>query len=161
MNSFRRTLASDARLNGGDERIDRFACRREPEAVVDGVGVHPSHVLLDALEIARDDELLELTMRGVQHHSGGSLVDLARLDPHQPVLDHVDAADAVRAGDRFERLDQFDQRHVDPVGANRHAALEVELDVGRFVRTMLRRSGQRVDVVGRLLPRILQHAAFD
>ena len=113
------------------------------------------------LEIARDDQLLELAVRGVQHDRGRRLVDLARLDAHQPVLHHVDAADAVRAGDRFERFDQLDERHLDAVGAHRHAALELDFDVGRLVGTVLRRPRQRVDVVGRLLPGILEHAALD
>ena len=77
--------------------------------------------MLEPLEIARDDELLELAVRGVQDDRRRRLVDLARLDPDQPVLDHVDAADAVRAGNRLEALDQLEERHLDAVGPDRHA----------------------------------------
>ena len=37
-------------------------------------------------------------MRGDQRDRGRGLVHLTALDADQPVLDHVDAADAVRAG---------------------------------------------------------------
>ena len=36
-------------------------------------------------------------------------------------------------------FDQLDQRHLDAVGAHRHARLELDLDIGRLVRTGLRR----------------------
>lgn len=77
LEQFEANAAGDARLNRRDERIDGFARRREPEAVVDGIGVDAPHVLLDPFEIARDHEFLELAMRGMQHDRRRRFVDLA------------------------------------------------------------------------------------
>ena len=109
--------AGDAPLHRAHERIDGLARLREPEAVVDEVGVGAGQLVLDALEIAGHDQLLELAVRGVQDDRRRRLVDLARLDADQPVLDHVDPADAVRAGNRLEAFDHFEERHLDAVDA--------------------------------------------
>jgi hypothetical protein len=92
----------------------------------------------------------EFLVRGVQDDARGRLVDLARLDADEAVLDHVDAAHAVRAGDGLEALDQLEQRHLHTVGADRHPALEIDLDVGGRVGQPRPRLGERVDVLGRL-----------
>ena len=105
---------------------------REPLAAVDEIGVDAAQIVLDPFEIARNHQLLELLVGRVQHDRGGRLVDLALLDAGEPVFDDVDAADAMRAGDDLEALDQLEQRHLDAVGAHRHARFEVELDVGRL-----------------------------
>ena len=58
-------------------------------------------------------------------------------------------------------LNQLRQRHRHAVDPGRYAALELHLHVGRRVRSAGRRLRQRVDVLRRLLPGVLQHAAFD
>ena len=100
-------------------------------------------------------------MRRVQDAGGRRLVDLARLDPHQAVLDHVDPADAMRAGNRCQAANQLRERHRHAVDFRRHACLEFDLHVSGRVRTLGRRLGERIDFLGRLGPRILEHPAFD
>ena len=69
--------SGDARLNGRDKGVDRLPRLREPQAVVHRVGVVTTQIVLDPLEIARDDELLELAVRRVQDDGGRRFVDLA------------------------------------------------------------------------------------
>ena len=49
-------------------------------------------------------------MRGDQRDRAGRLVDLAALDADQPVLDHVEPADALGAGAAVELLDRLQHR---------------------------------------------------
>ena len=64
----------------------------------------------------------------VQHDGGRGLVDLARLDPDQPVLDVVDPAHAVLAGELVELVDQRDAVELAAVEGDRLAAVERDLD---------------------------------
>ena len=84
----------------------------EPEAVVDQVGVGLADQRLEPERLLREGQELELAMRLVQHDGGGRLVDLARLDADQAVLDVVDPADAVLAGELVELVDQLDAVHL-------------------------------------------------
>ena len=52
---------------------------------------------------------------------GGRLVDLAALDADQAVLDDVDAADAVLAGEHVQLLDGLQRGHRDAVDRDRDA----------------------------------------
>ena len=100
-------------------------------------------------------------MGRVQYDRRRSLVDLPGLDADEPVLHHVNPPHTVGAGDRFETPDQLDQRHRDTVDRGRDALLEVQLDMGRRVGRVGRRFGQRVDLLRRLRPRILEHTTLD
>src|SRR3712207_5763255 len=71
---------------------------REPLAVVDQIGILLRHTLLEALLHLRERELLQRLMRLEQGNGRRRLVDLAGLDADEAVFHHVDAADAVRAG---------------------------------------------------------------
>ena len=141
--------------------VDGAAGRREPQAVVHEVGVHRGEAGLDAIEIPRNDQALQLAVGGVQDDGGGGLVDLPRLDAHEPVLAHVDAPDAVGAGDGLEARDELDEGHRHPVDRGRHAPLEVEAHVGGRIGRTGRRLRQRVDLFGRLGPGVFQHPALD
>ena len=83
-----------------DEGVQRALERREPQAVVDQLGPALLDAALEAGEVALDGDVLELLVRGDQRDRAGGLVDLAALDADQPVLDHVEPADALRAGAR-------------------------------------------------------------
>ena len=122
--------AGDALLHVLHERVDRLARRRKPEAVVDDVGVFLREALLESLEILGDDQPLELAMRGMQNDGRRRLVDFARLDADQPILDHVDSADAVNAGNRLEAVDELGQRHGDAVDRRPARPLPFDLDIG-------------------------------
>ena len=67
----------DALLHVFHERIERGARRREPQAVVDEVGIMQADQSRQTIEIPGRHELLELFMSRVQHDRGGRLVDLA------------------------------------------------------------------------------------
>ena len=55
----------------------------------------------------------------VQHHRGGCLVDLARLDAHHAILDQIDAPHAVLAGDGADFGNQHSGREFLAVDRNR------------------------------------------
>ena len=114
-----------------------------------------------AIRVPGRHQPLQFLVRGMENDRRRRLVDLARLDADQAVLDHVDAADAMRAGDRAEAVDELDDRHRHAVDRRGHAALEGDFDVRRFVRAIARRPGQRVDLFGRFGPEILERTAFD
>ena len=68
-----------------------------PEAVI-GEGREPiGDLALEGEQLAGQGQRLEGVVGEVQHDGGRRLVHLAALDPDQPVLDVVDAADAMRA----------------------------------------------------------------
>ncbi len=91
-------LAGDVLLRLGDEGVQRPLERGEPQAVVDQLGPALADGPLEAGEVALDGDVLELLVRGDQRDRAGGLVDLAALDADQPVLDHVQPADALGAG---------------------------------------------------------------
>ena len=142
------------RRHGGPER-------REPEAVVDELRVAAGELGLRVGEIALADELLDPGVGGHQHGGGRRLVHLAALDPDEPVLDHVYAADAMRTRERPGPRDQVDEPHLLAVDGHRQPRLELDLDLLRRGKRALRgqREGERL--VGRLEPRVLQRTGLD
>ena len=85
----------------------------------------------------------------------------AALHAHQPVLDHVDAAVAVLAGDLVQRVDDAEEALLIAVDHVGQAARERELNVFGLVGSLHRIARHGVDVRRRLGPRVLQHAALD
>jgi hypothetical protein len=81
-----------------DEAVERALERREPEPVVHELGPALVDGPLEPGEVALDRDVLELLVRRDERHGSGSLVDLAALDADEPVLDEVDASDALSAG---------------------------------------------------------------
>ena len=88
----------------------------------------------------------------VQRPRGGGLVDLARLDADEAVLDHVGAANAVLAGPLVEGLHERHAIHLVAVEAHRAAVLEADDDLARRIGRGLRRARPLVDVFGRRDP---------
>src|SRR6185436_21131715 len=90
-------LAGDLRLRGLHEPPQVSLELGEPETVVrrlgDLVGDHPAEAQL----VLREGQALERAVGRMEHDGSGRLVDLAALDPDEPVLDVVDATDAVAA----------------------------------------------------------------
>ena len=94
-------------LDLGDEGVHRLAHRRVPQAVVDHVGVLQPPSPASSAERSRGlTKSSSSRVRQVKHDGRGRLVDLAGLDADEPVLDHVDAADAVVAGDGADAGDR-------------------------------------------------------
>ena len=104
-----RDRAGDALLGGVDERVVRLALGRPPAALVHEVRVARRDEILGRERAAVEHELLELAVRRVEQRAARRLVHAARLHSDQPVLDEVDASDAVLAADRVERRDERDR----------------------------------------------------
>src|SRR5581483_8099255 len=98
-------VAGDVLVGLVDEAVQGPLERGEPLAVVDQFAPALLDLPLEAGEFALDGDVLQLLVRGDQRDGAGGLVDLAGLDADQPVLDHVDPADALGAGPLVELLD--------------------------------------------------------
>ena len=69
-------------------------------------------------------------MRRVEQRAPRRLIDPARLHADQPVFDDVGAADAVRAGEIVERLEQCDRTERLSVDGHGRARIEADLHHG-------------------------------
>src|SRR6266511_2517004 len=83
-------LARDRSLGGFDERIQREAERRVPQAVIDELGVRWLDAAFERPERTFQSQVFEVTVSRDQRQCTGDLVDLAALDADEPVFDHVD-----------------------------------------------------------------------
>ena len=97
-------------------------------------------------------------VRRQQHGAARRLVDPTRLHAHEAVLDQIDAADAVGAGQLVEAREQGRRRQRFAVDRDRIAPLEGELEVSRLVRRILGRHRPAIHARVRLLPGILKCA---
>ena len=100
-------------------------------------------------------------MRGQQSDARGSLVHLARLDAHKPVLDCVDAPNAVLTRHLVQSLQQLDRRRPLAVKRHRHARLEADLDVDWRIGSVRGRLRPLPYVFRRFCPRIFQRPRLD
>ena len=82
-----------------DEGVERLLQGREPQPVVDQLGVAGLEPGLLVGQVALEGQILEVGVGHDQRQGAGALVDLAALDADPAVLDHVDAAPAVGADD--------------------------------------------------------------
>src|SRR6202165_1206151 len=143
-----------------DEPVQGAAERREPQSVVHQTGTLVSDDALEASDIARHRETLERLVRRMQGHRCGRLVDLARFDADEPVLDMVDTTDPERPRGCVQLGNQLITVQPASIERNRDTALETDLhDRGRGKRLRVRRPLE--DFVGRLAPRVLEHATLD
>ena len=134
---------------------------REPVAVVDHLGVARDERVAQVQHLAVERQRLDGAVRGVQdraarasrrrratscRRSGSPPDRRGRCRARPPIA--LSRASSV-AGDRRS-----------PLTATGSPRLEVDLDVLRLVRRLLRRHGQQEHVLVRLAPRILEDAAF-
>ena len=117
----------------------------EPQAVVDEARELVGDEPVEAERVARQGQPLQGVVGSVQDRRRGRLVDLAALDADEPVLDVVDPADAVRATELVEPLDQGDRGEPLAIERDRDAALEVDDDLDR-VRRVRRRDRPLVGI---------------
>ena len=99
-------LALDVLLALVDQRLQHLALGREPEAVVDQLGVARHQLVLEMRRAAVERDRLDAAMRRQQDGAAGRLVDAARLHADEAVLDQIDAADAVGLAERVELREQ-------------------------------------------------------
>src|SRR6516164_2374579 len=85
-----------------DQRLQHLALGREPEAVVDELGVARHQLVLQMRRAAVERDALDAAMGGIKDGTARRLVDAARLHADETVLDEIDAADAVRLAERVE-----------------------------------------------------------
>src|SRR5262249_34202777 len=80
-----------------DRGLQHLALGREPEAVVDQLGVFRHQLILEMAGAAVERDLLDAAMRGIEDGAARSLVHAARLHADKAVLHEIKPADAVRA----------------------------------------------------------------
>src|SRR5947207_11839969 len=85
-----------------DRRLQHLALGREPEPVVDQLGIARHQLVLEMHRAAVEAEALDATMRRQQDRATRSLVDAARLHADKAVLDEIEAADAMLAAELIE-----------------------------------------------------------
>ena len=83
---------------------------------------------LEVVLVDRRDELLELAVGGEHDRGGRHLVEVADLEPDDPVLDVVDDPDPVARADLGGALDQLDQPELLAVERDRAPGLEADPD---------------------------------
>ena len=140
-----------------DQGLQHLALGAEPEAVVDQLGVARHELVLEVRRAAIERDRSDRAVRRQQHCAWP--VHPARLHADEAVLDQIDAADAVGAGQLVQAREQDGRGQRFAVDRDRIATLEGELDVGRLVRRILGRHGPAVHARVRLLPGILERAA--
>src|SRR5450830_446380 len=122
-------VTRDVALGVRDEDVKGLLQRREPLAVVDQLGPALAHGPLEPRLLTLDRDVLELLVCGDESHGAGRLVDLARLDADEAVLDHVDPPDALRARAAVHLLDGLERCDRHPVKSDRHTLLERDDDL--------------------------------
>src|ERR1700679_176994 len=87
-----------------DEGLEHVALGREPEAVIDELGIARHQLVLEMGGAAVERDALDAAMGGVEDGAAGRLIDAARLHADEAVLDEIDPADAVLAAQHVEAL---------------------------------------------------------
>ena len=101
-------LAVDFFLAGGDGLVQVFALGREVEAVVQAFGpVEGDELVAQGADFAVEHEPFEVHVGGAEDGEAGRLVAAAGFDADEAVLDDVDAADAVAAGEGVGGEEEF------------------------------------------------------
>ena len=100
-------------------------------------------------------------MGGDERQGSGNLIAFAALEAHQTILDQVETAKAVVAGDLVERDDDLGELHLLTVDGDGLAGLKLNLGIRRGIGRVLGILGHNPGVVERLVPGILQVAALN
>src|SRR5258708_38118621 len=89
--------ALDVLLALVDQRLQHLALGREPEAVVDELGIARHQLVLEMRGAAVERDAFDAAMGAMQDGTAGRLLDAARRQADEAVLDEVEPADAVLA----------------------------------------------------------------
>ena len=143
------------------EAIKRILERAIPKALIHQIRPLLLELAFGAQHIGRQGEALQLLVGLDQQQQSRSFVDLPALDAHHPVFDHVEAAEAVAAGQGIGLADQAHRIEAQAVDAHRVALLKADLNDLGLIRRRIHRHGHGVDLLGRLHVGILQGAGFD
>ena len=99
-------------------------------------------------------------MGGIQHGAARRFVHAAGLHADQPVFHDVGAADAMLTGDLVQLLEQLDGTKRHGIETDGIAFFKSDRHDDGLVRRCERILGHHEDVLGRLLRRVLEDAAF-
>ena len=148
-------------LGIGHKGIERVFERAVPLAVVHGGGPILLELDLGLEQVALDADVLERLVGGDERQGAGNLVALAALKTHQAILDQIETAKAIVAGDLVEGDDDLGELHLLAVDGDGLAGLKLDLGIGRGVGRVLGVLGHNPSVIERLIPRVLQVTALD
>ena len=118
-----------------EKSVERFAQRREPQAVVNQLGEPQRKCLLEMRGLAVDCQALEFLMRFDEQGSARSFVCASRFHSNEAIFDEVGAADAVLRGDFVECIEQNHGAEFCAVHRDGSAGLEANFDLFGFVRS--------------------------
>mmetsp|Transcript_7376 Transcript_7376/g.20112 ORF Transcript_7376/g.20112 Transcript_7376/m.20112 type:complete len:469 (-) Transcript_7376:44-1450(-) len=139
-----------------DGRLQRLSLRREPESVVEQLGVLWHQLVLQMHLSAIQADGFNRPVRLDQNGTPGRLVHASALHADESRLDDVNAANAVLSAEPIELCQHRRGAQIDPVDGHRVSLLELNLNVLGLVRRVLRRDGSRIDLLLGLDPRVFQ-----
>ena len=123
-------------LRAGNESVDGIFERVEPFAVIDHFCPLRVKLAFQLDLLFCQAELLQVAMHFQQDGGGGSLVNLARLQAHDAILEEVDLADAVGAAEDVQLLDDRVKRQLLAIQGNGQTILPCQRNgggcIGRF-----------------------------
>ena len=151
-------LAGHVGLRFDEERIECLLERREPEPVVDQLGPTGLQAGLLVVQVTFQREVLEVAMGQQQCQCARTFVGLPALDAHTTVLHHVQTAESVHAGHLVELGDEHIGIEQPAIEGHRHPGLEAHHDLDGLGSRL---PGHGVDVLGRLVPGVLDDPALD
>src|SRR2546428_4515914 len=154
-------LSGDEALGAPHVRGEVLVVRREPEPVVYKLCVLAADLRLEAQRLLRQHQRFERPMSLVQEERGRGFVDLARFDPDQAVLDHVDAPHAVLAGELVQTLHEIDALDLRAVDRDRDALIETDRDLTWLRGRLVGVDRPLEDIARRGPPRIFEHPGLD
>ena len=148
-------------LGVGHKGVECVFERAVPLAVVHGGGPILLELDLGLEQVALDADVLERLVGGDERQGAGNLVALAALKAHQAILDQIETAKAIVAGNLVEGDDDLRELHLLAVDGDGLAGLKLDLGIGRGVGRVLGVLGHNPSVIERLVPGILQVTALN
>src|SRR5450432_2327306 len=133
-----------------------------PLTIVDQAGVLVGNDFFEAQLFATQRKPFQRFVGDMEHICRWSLIDLARFDANEPVLNVINAPDAVVARKLVQRLNEHIPFHLFTVQSERNTILKGDLQVGWFFGVAcVGIAGPGIDLFGWLGPGIFQDATFD
>ena len=111
-----------------DHRLQHLALGREPEAVIDQLGIARHEAVLQMGRLAVERERFDGAMRSEQDGAARRFIDAARLHADEAVLDEIETADAIVMAQPVEFGQERGGRHGLAVDGDGIALLEADLD---------------------------------